>query len=177
MKKLPFSKYQWTWNDFILIDQFNWNLSGIDFFSEKELIQKMCDRNFWIWADWVVIIRNWKNEKFYYQMFNPDWSIAEMCWNWIRCYLKFLIKKWYCNHLDEIKVETLNWTLKVKMDWELIVVDMWAPTLKAENIPAPQLAIQYYKLGSDAKLTDLIKCVRADEQHHSETNHNYADNL
>ena len=48
---------------------------------------------------------------------------------------------------------------------------------KAENIPAPQLAIQYYKLGSDAKLTDLIKCVRADEQHHSETNHNYADNL
>ena len=37
---------------------------------------------------------------------------------------------------------------------------------KAENIPAPQLAIQYYKLGSDAKLTDLIKCVRADEQHH-----------
>ena len=48
---------------------------------------------------------------------------------------------------------------------------------KAENIPAPQLAIQYYKLGSDAKLTDLIKCVRADEQHHSETNHNYADKL
>ena len=48
---------------------------------------------------------------------------------------------------------------------------------KVENIPAPQLAIQYYKLGSDAKLSDLIKCVRADEQSHSETNHNYADKL
>ena len=48
---------------------------------------------------------------------------------------------------------------------------------KVKNIPAPQLAIQYYKLGSDAKLTDLIKCVRADEQHHSETNHDYADKL
>mgnify|MGYP001315982022 FL=1 len=48
---------------------------------------------------------------------------------------------------------------------------------KVENIPAPQLAIQYYKLGSDAKLSDLIKCVRADEQNHSETNHNYADKL
>tara|TARA_B100001093_G_scaffold449427_1_gene455618 strand:+ start:75 stop:677 length:603 start_codon:yes stop_codon:yes gene_type:complete len=48
---------------------------------------------------------------------------------------------------------------------------------KTKNIPAPQLAIQYYKLGSDAKLSDLIKCVRADEQHHSETNHNYADKL
>jgi ubiquinol oxidase len=48
---------------------------------------------------------------------------------------------------------------------------------KVEDIPAPQLAIQYYKLGSNSKLSDLIRCVRADEQHHSETNHNYADKL
>ena len=46
---------------------------------------------------------------------------------------------------------------------------------KVENTPAPHLAINYYKLGSDAKLSDVIKCVRADEQHHSETNHNYAN--
>ena len=44
-----------------------------------------------------------------------------------------------------------------------------------ENVPAPRLAIQYYKMGSDAKLSDLIKKVRADEQHHSEVNHRYAD--
>jgi ubiquinol oxidase len=48
---------------------------------------------------------------------------------------------------------------------------------KVEDIQAPKLAINYYKLGSDAKLSDLIRCVRADEEHHSETNHNYADNL
>ena len=48
---------------------------------------------------------------------------------------------------------------------------------EVENTPAPHLAINYYKLGSDAKLSDLIKCVRADEQHHSETNHNYANKL
>ena len=48
---------------------------------------------------------------------------------------------------------------------------------KVENTPAPKLAISYYKLGSNAKLTDLIRCVRADEEHHSETNHNYADKL
>ena len=48
---------------------------------------------------------------------------------------------------------------------------------KVENIAAPSLAISYYGLGSDAKLTDLIRCVRADEEHHSETNHNYADKL
>ena len=48
---------------------------------------------------------------------------------------------------------------------------------KVENTPAPHLAIGYYKLGTDAKLSDLIRCVRADEQHHSETNHEYANNL
>ena len=48
---------------------------------------------------------------------------------------------------------------------------------KVENIPGPELAISYYGIGSDSKLSDLIRCVRADEEHHSETNHNYADNL
>ena len=45
---------------------------------------------------------------------------------------------------------------------------------EVENVPAPRLAIQYYKMGSNAKLSDLIKKVRADEQHHSEVNHKYA---
>jgi len=48
---------------------------------------------------------------------------------------------------------------------------------KVKNTPAPHIAINYYKLGSDAKLSDLIRCVRADEQHHSEKNHHYANSL
>lgn len=39
------------------------------------------------------------------------------------------------------------------------------------NVPAPELAINYYKLNSNARLSDLIRRVRADEQHHSEVNH------
>ena len=46
---------------------------------------------------------------------------------------------------------------------------------QVENVPAPQLAIDYYKMKKNAKLSDLIKCVRADEMHHSEVNHKYAD--
>jgi len=46
-----------------------------------------------------------------------------------------------------------------------------------ENIAAPKLAIDYYNLQSDAKLSDLIERVRADEMHHSETNHSYAEDL
>jgi len=44
-----------------------------------------------------------------------------------------------------------------------------------ENVPAPQLAIDYYGMKSSAKLSDLIVKVRADEQHHSIINHKYAD--
>ena len=46
---------------------------------------------------------------------------------------------------------------------------------QVENVPAPQLAIDYYKMDKNAKLSDLIKKVRADEQHHSKVNHRYAD--
>ena len=46
---------------------------------------------------------------------------------------------------------------------------------EVENVPAPELAIKYYKMKKTAKLSDLIKKVRADEQHHSEINHKYAD--
>ena len=45
------------------------------------------------------------------------------------------------------------------------------------NIKAPKIAIDYYGLSKKAKLSDLIKSVRADEMHHSEVNHSYADNL
>ena len=44
-----------------------------------------------------------------------------------------------------------------------------------ENVKAPQIAIEYYNLKSSARLIDLVKCVKADEEHHSEVNHKYAD--
>ena len=48
---------------------------------------------------------------------------------------------------------------------------------EVENVPAPQLAIDYYKMKKSAKLSDLIVKVRADEQHHSQINHKYADRI
>ena len=45
------------------------------------------------------------------------------------------------------------------------------------NIPAPQIAIEYWKLKSDARLIDVIKVVREDEMGHSVVNHGLADTL
>ena len=44
-----------------------------------------------------------------------------------------------------------------------------------ENVSAPKLAIDYYSMKPDAKLSDLIKKVRADEEHHSKVNMEYSN--
>ena len=44
-----------------------------------------------------------------------------------------------------------------------------------ENIAAPEIAIEYYNMLPDAKLSDMIKYVRKDEMHHAKVNHGYAE--
>jgi len=46
-----------------------------------------------------------------------------------------------------------------------------------ENIPAPQIAIDYWKLPADARLRDVIIAVRADEANHRDVNHDFANQL
>ena len=45
------------------------------------------------------------------------------------------------------------------------------------NVPAPQIAIDYWKLPPDARLRDLIVIIREDERHHRDVNHGFADEL
>ena len=44
-----------------------------------------------------------------------------------------------------------------------------------ENSPAPAIAIRYYSLQDDAKLLDVLKCIRDDEAKHRDKNHDIAD--
>jgi ubiquinol oxidase len=47
---------------------------------------------------------------------------------------------------------------------------------KIENVPAPQIAIDYYiDLQKGAMLSDMIVCVRRDEMYHAKINHGYAN--
>jgi len=48
---------------------------------------------------------------------------------------------------------------------------------KYENVPAPQLAIDYWHLQPDARLRDVILVVRADEAGHRDVNHDFANQL
>lgn len=48
---------------------------------------------------------------------------------------------------------------------------------KIENVPAPDIAIKYWKLKPDARLRDVVIAVRADEAGHRDVNHAFADTL
>ncbi len=45
------------------------------------------------------------------------------------------------------------------------------------NVPAPKIAIDYWKLAPDARLRDVIIVVCTDEAHHRDVNHEIADHL
>jgi ubiquinol oxidase len=46
-----------------------------------------------------------------------------------------------------------------------------------ENVPATQLAIDYWQLPQDARLREVIIAVRADEAKHRDVNHGFSDKL
>lgn len=48
---------------------------------------------------------------------------------------------------------------------------------KYENIPAPPIAIEYWKLSKDARLREVVVAVRADEAKHRDVNHDFANQL
>jgi ubiquinol oxidase len=48
---------------------------------------------------------------------------------------------------------------------------------RSANVAAPEIARQYWKLADDATLRDVVLVVRADEAHHRDVNHGFADEL
>ncbi len=44
-----------------------------------------------------------------------------------------------------------------------------------ENVPAPQLAIDYWNLPKDARLKDVVEVIRADEAEHRDVNHGFVE--
>lgn len=48
---------------------------------------------------------------------------------------------------------------------------------RVENVLAPQIALDYWKLPADARLRDVVLAVRADEAEHRDVNHGFADVL
>jgi diaminopimelate epimerase len=82
---IPFSKYQGTGNDFILIDNRSGTFSGIS----RSEIERICNRRFGIGADGLMLLNHIEGYDFEMKYFNADGNPGSMCGNGGRCIVRF----------------------------------------------------------------------------------------
>jgi len=85
---IPFTKMQATGNDFVVVDNRSLQLSKEDII---ELTPEICDRNFGVGSDGILVLLPAEQNDIDYTMFfrNPDGSDAGMCGNGARCMALF----------------------------------------------------------------------------------------
>lgn len=82
MKNISFTKMHGCGNDFIIIDNRNGMLQGIDL---EKFVKDCCNRKFHIGADGLMLIENSQTSDFSMRYFNADGSEGKMCGNGARC--------------------------------------------------------------------------------------------
>jgi len=135
MKELEFVKAQGIGNDFILIDCLRDNLGDTNL---AALAVRLCDRNFGIGGDGLILILPSERADCCMRVINSDGSEAEMCGNGIRCLAKYLFDRGLAG--ESVAVETLAGVKTVAVvarDGQGVrfTVDMGVPRLEAEEIP------------------------------------------
>ena len=120
-------------NDFVIMDYSEYKKTNIPM---SELAKKICDRNFGIGADGMIIPKKDVEEAdigwFFY---NSDGSTAQMCGNGMRCFAKYI----YDNKIIDKKsfiVKTGAGLIKPEiLDDGRVKVNMGTPILEDEKIP------------------------------------------
>lgn len=131
---LPFIKMQGCGNDFILVES-SLILMDRDLSS---LAKKICNRNYGVGADGLIISHPSEKADFRMQIINSDGSEPEMCGNGIRCYAKYLELSGKTDK-KELEIETLAGIIKPTIvenkNQMQVKVDMGEPILEPAKIP------------------------------------------
>lgn len=148
MAGINFTKMQGLGNDFVILDYdefVNANKSA------EELAVKLCDRNFGVGADGLIIVNpNTKDTDIGWFFYNSDGSIAQMCGNGMRCFARYVWDKRLVSK-KEFSVETKAGVIVPKIISENEVrVNMGKPILNCSDIPCTaqnNLNIVYETMG------------------------------
>lgn len=132
---MHFTKMQGAGNDFVIIDTLEEQVPQ----NYDELAIKVCDRNFGIGADGLMLVLPSETHDIRMRIFNADGSEPEMCGNGIRCFARYVYEKGIVTK-KSMEVETLAGTIIPEMIIEDgavtgVRVDMGIPELAPEKIP------------------------------------------
>jgi diaminopimelate epimerase len=84
--KIPFYKMSGSGNDFIIIDNREGILEGVNL---PQWVKRVCRRRFSVGADGLILVQKSPKVDFQWRYFNADGSEAEMCGNGGRCVARF----------------------------------------------------------------------------------------
>jgi diaminopimelate epimerase len=125
---VKFDKMQALGNDFVMIDfnQFSPDSDG----SYRKFIPTVCNRNYGIGCDTLVLYKS-ENDEIFAKFFNPNGTEAEICGNAARC-LGLLMKK--RNGASQFTLRTKKKIYPILVTDSEICVNMGQPSFNPEEI-------------------------------------------
>ena len=152
---MNFFKMQGAGNDFIFIEDFNYEVK-----EEINLAKKLCDRHFGIGADGLVIVRKSEIANAKMVIINADGSRANMCGNAIRCFGKYVYEHKIASG-DKFSVETGDGNKDIEIILEddkvkYVRVYMGNPSYKGSDIPLNNVeSLIEYEINVDNKIYNI----------------------
>ena len=134
MTTIKITKMQGCGNDFVILDYSEYKKAGLPM---NELAKKLCDRNFGIGADGMIIpdTTNNNDTDIGWYFYNSDGTTAQMCGNGMRCFAKYVYDKKLVDK-KEFSVKTLAGVIKPEIQNDgTVKVNMGTPILEEEKIP------------------------------------------
>lgn len=133
MTKIKFTKMNGLGNDFVILDYEVYQKTKT---APDKLALKLCNRNFGIGADGLIIVNpNTNKADISWIFYNSDGSVAQMCGNGMRCFARYIYDKKIIDK-KEFSVETKAGIIvpKIISDVE-VCVNMGKPILEPDKIP------------------------------------------
>lgn len=123
MIKIEFVKMVASGNDFVVIDNRKTKIPGPGIHA---FVKKICDRNYGVGADGILLIEPSKKADFRMRIINSDGSEAEMCGNGARC--AALFAKGYKIAGKEMNFETLAGIIEAGVNGDIVRLKMTDPS-------------------------------------------------
>ena len=133
MPNIKFTKMNGLGNDFVILDYSEFQKTKL---SPDKLAQKLCNRNFSIGADGLIIVNpDTDKADISWIFYNSDGSVAQMCGNGMRCFSRYVYDKKIIDK-KEFSVETKAGIIVPKIISENeVCVNMGIPILEPNKIP------------------------------------------